>query len=163
MMEGLEERLRRLEDHQAILDTLTRYAWKIDHGQDEEWLDCFTEDGSLDIRYRQGGSLARPVEGRVHATGVRHTGRDQLAAFKAGHTRSPDRWHKHIIADPVIEIDGDAATAGCYLLRVDETDGAMHIRTFGQYRDSLVRGEDGRWRFAERVIHIEAIDRAGST
>lgn len=161
MMEGLEERLRRLEDHQAILDTLTRYAWKIDHGQDEEWLDCFTEDGSLDIRYRQGGSLVRPVEGRVHATGVRHTGRDQLAAFKAVHTKSPDRWHKHIIADPVIEIDGDDATAGCYLLRVDETDGALHIRTFGQYRDNLVRGEDGRWRFAERVVHIEAIDRAG--
>ena len=156
----LEQRLQRLEDKEAVLETLTRYAWTIDHGPDEEWLALFTDDAAVEIRYRQGGSLARPAEGVLHESGVRHTGRAQLIPFKAGHTRSPDKWHKHIITDFLIEIDGDTARSQCYQLRVDETDGLLHVRGFGRYVDRLVRCDDGRWRFVERVVEVEAIDRA---
>jgi hypothetical protein len=156
----LEQRLRRLEDKEAVLETLTRYAWTIDHGPDDEWLDLFTDDAVVEIRYRQGAALARAAEGVLTESGVRHTGRAQLIPFKAGHTRSPDKWHKHVIADFVVEIEGDTARSKCYQVRVDETDGLVHVRGFGRYLDRLVRGADGRWRFVERVVEVEAIDRA---
>ena len=156
----LEQRLRRLEDKEAVLETLTRYAWTIDHGPDDEWLELFTDDAVVEIRYRQGAALARAAEGVLTESGVRHTGRAQLIPFKAGHTRSPDKWHKHVIADFVVEIEGDTARAQCYQVRVDETDGLVHVRGFGRYHDRLVRGADGRWRFVERVVEVEAIDRA---
>jgi hypothetical protein len=156
----LEQRLRRLEDKEAVLDTLTRYAWTIDHGPDDEWLELFTDDAVVEIRYRQGAALARAAEGELTESGVRHTGRAQLIPFKAGHTRSPDKWHKHVIADFVVDIEGDTARSQCYQVRVDETDGLVHVRGFGRYLDRLVRGDDGRWRFVERVVEVEAIDRA---
>jgi hypothetical protein len=158
----LKARLRRLEDQQAILEMLTRYAWAIDYGPDEEWPELFTKKASIDIRYRQGASLARVAAGTMHDTGVRHEGREQLAAFKLGHTRAPASWHKHVVANVVIEVDGKAATARSYLVRVDEVGGTMFVRTLGQYRDRLRRGADGQWRFVERIIHIEAINRPAS-
>ena len=158
-MSDLEARVRSLEDHRAVTDVLHRYAWTIDHGPDEDWLDCFAGDAVVEIRYRQGAGLARLASGTATPTGVRHAGHAQLAVFKAGHTRSPDRWHKHVVADVVIDLDGNRATAGSYLLRVDETDGVLHVRAFGRYRDRLARCPDGRWRFVERIVEIEAIDR----
>jgi hypothetical protein len=158
---GLDERLARLEDRLAVTDVLHRYAWTIDHGPDAEWLDCFTDGAVVEIRYRQGADLARLNKGVATPTGVRHTGKEQLAAFKAAHSRSPDQWHKHVVADIQIAIDGTSATAGSYLVRVDETAGALHVRAFGRYRDRLTKSADGQWRFVERIVEIEAIDRAG--
>ena len=161
MTSDLADRLLRLEDHGAVTNLLSTYAWTIDHGPDDEWLECFTDDAVVEIQYRQGRELARLALGSATSTGVRHQGKEQLAAFKAGHTRSPGHWHKHIVADVVVDLDGPTATARSYLLRVDETEGDLHVRAFGRYRDRLERGPDGRWRFVERVVEIEAIDRAG--
>jgi hypothetical protein len=95
-------------------------------------------------------------QGTRHATGVRHEGREALAAFAASHSRPPERYHKHCIVEPRIEIDGDEATAETYFLRLDEEDDARVIRSFGRYHDRLVRCPDGRWRFRERIAEIES-------
>ena len=85
----------------------------------------------------------------------------QLAAFIAGHTHAPQRWHKHLLAEPVIMVEGDTATALSYWVRVDSYEDGIYMRGFGRYRDQLVRCADGRWRFTERVIEAEAMELRG--
>ena len=50
-------RLAALEAERAILRTLYRYGHSIDYGLEQEWVDCFTEDGVFDVRRR----VARPA------------------------------------------------------------------------------------------------------
>ena len=131
----------------AVLATLYRYGHSIDYGLEQDWLDCFAPAGAFDVRYRVGVKPSRRFEGR-----------DALAGFLAAHSRAPDRWHKHLLFEPVITVDGDRATARSYFARLDaDANGAPFVRAFGRYLDELVKGSDGRWRFAERVAEVEAV------
>ena len=132
-------------EERAVLSTLYRYGHSIDYGLEEDWVDCFTSDGVFDVRLRLD-------EGRSH----RHSGRDALAAFVAQHTRAPDRYHKHLLVEPVIDVSGDHASVRSYFTRLDAADdGTPYIRAFGRYVDRMVKGPDGVWRFEERVAEVE--------
>ena len=96
----LAERLSRLEAERDVLATLYAYAHSIDYGDEEGWVDCFTDDGAFDIRSRVGHYGSRRV-----------VGREELGQFIASHTRAPELWHKHMIVEPVIRVDGDTATS----------------------------------------------------
>jgi ketosteroid isomerase-like protein len=146
MSADLEARLELLEAERAITRTLHRYAQSIDYGDEEGWVDCFTEDGVFDVRSRHAHQLKRLI-----------TGRDELRAFVARHTRAPELWHKHLLIEPLIDVDGETATCVSYLLVVMEHEDVPVMRVFGRYRDRLVRGEDGRWRFRERIAEIESM------
>ena len=131
----------------AVLGTLYRYGHSIDYGLEQDWLDCFTADGAFDVRYRVGTRPSRRFEGR-----------DALATFVAAHSRAPQRWHKHLLFEPMVEVDGDRASARSYFARLDASDdGTPFVRAFGRYLDELVRGPDGEWRFAERIAEVEAV------
>ena len=131
----------------AVMDALYRYGHSIDYGLEQEWLDCFAADGAFDVRYRVGIKPSRRFEGRA-----------DLAAFIAAHSRAPNRWHKHLLFEPLVTVDGDRATARSYFARLDaDNDGTPFVRAFGRYLDELVRGSDGRWRFVERVAEVEAV------
>ena len=145
--DGLARRLRLLEDERGVLATLHRYGHALDYGAEAAWVDCFTADARYEVREPGHGTT-----GSVRA----YDGRDELAAFAARHTRAPEHFHKHVVVDPVIAVDGDRATAVSYFLRVDHVDGEPVVYAFGRYRDELVRGEDGRWRFAVRVAEVES-------
>lgn len=138
----LLQRLQRLEDERAILATLHRYAHSIDYGAEADWVDCFVEDGVFDVR-------------RSDPPGRRYEGRAALAEFVAAHTRAPEHWHKHLVLNPVVDIDGDVATSVSYLGRLDYLRGEPVIRSLGRYRDRLVRSADGRWRLQERIAEVE--------
>lgn len=143
---GPADGLLALLAERQILDTLHRYCHSIDYGREDDWLDCFTEDGAFDVRRRVGDTPSR-----------RHQGRAELARFIAGHTRSPDHWHKHLVMAPRISVHGDEATVSSYFTRLDANeDGEPVVHAFGRYRDRLVRCRDGRWRFTERVAEVEA-------
>lgn len=130
-----------------VLSTLYRYGHSIDNGLEEEWLDCFALDGAFDVRYRVGVRPSRRFEGR-----------DDLARFIAAHSRAPQRWHKHLLFEPLITVDGDRARVRSYFTRLDaDDDGTPFVRAFGRYLDELVRGSDGKWRFAERIVEVEAV------
>ncbi len=144
----LEARVARLEDERAIVQTLHRYAHSIDYGDEEGWVDCFTEDGVFDVRSRLPHQLKRLISGRA-----------ELRQFISGHTRAPELWHKHLLVEPLITLDGDSATCASYLAVVMEHGEEPVLRVFGRYRDRLVRGEDGRWRFRERIAEIESMRR----
>jgi hypothetical protein len=146
-LDGLARRLRLLEDERDVLATLHRYGHALDYGAEAGWVGCFTADARYEVREPGNGTA-----GRVRA----YDGRDELAAFAARHTRAPEHFHKHVVVDPMIAVDGDRATAVSYFLRVDQAGGERVVYAFGRYRDELVRGEDGRWRFAVRVAEVES-------
>ena len=139
----LEARLKRLEEERAILSTMYRYGHSIDYGLEQDWVDCFTEDGAFDIRRRDPG-------------GKRHEGRAALQRYIAQHTRAPAKYHKHVLIEPVITIDGTQAKAVSYFARLDEApSGEPFVLAFGRYHDTMVKCPDGRWRFKERIADIE--------
>jgi hypothetical protein len=155
----IEARLKELEAERAVLSTLYRYGHAIDYGLEGEWVDCFTEEGEYDLRYRTG-LLHRPADGGVATeNGVIYRGRDQIAAFVAGHSRAPDKWHKHLLVEPAISLSPRSATCTSYFVRVDERDGQSVIVAFGRYLDRLVPCADGRWRFEQRIAEIETLQR----
>jgi ketosteroid isomerase-like protein len=136
---SLEERLIRLEDERAILRTLYSYGHGIDYDLEDEFLDCWTQDAVLHWPDRT------PIAGH-----------QALAEAFRAHTHAPRAFHKHVIVEPRIEIDGDRATVDCYFARLDDYADGPAIRSFGRYRDVLVRCTDGRWRFTERHTEREA-------
>ncbi len=145
-VQELIRRLAALEVERAILRTLYRYGHSIDYGLEQEWVNCFTEDGVFDVRRRVGPAS------------VRYEGRAALAAFIAQHTRAPGRYHKHMLMEPAIIVNGEQATVQSYFTRLDATrDGRPFIRAFGRYLDRMVKGVDGVWRFTERVAEVEAV------
>src|SRR5581483_10804353 len=102
MTTDIEARLALLEDERQILRLLHTYPPAIDYGGDEAWADCFTDDGVFDSRDRIGGN------GRVLR------GRAELLDFARRFSRPPARWHKHLIVEPLVDVDGDTAHATSY-------------------------------------------------
>lgn len=161
--DALAAALRRLESLEAerdIVRTLTAYSHHLDQGEDQAWVDCFTEDGAIDVHYLpEHLPAARVEQGTRHATGIRHAGRRQLLAFVAGHDHPPARVFKHLLIEPRIEVAeggaGDTATGVSYLVRVDDVDGAPRISSFGRYVDRYRRVAPGEWRIEERVVELE--------
>jgi ketosteroid isomerase-like protein len=102
-------------------------------------VDCWTEDAVLHWPDRE------PFRGR-----------DAIAdAFRA-HTHAPDAYHKHLLIEPRVRLDGDLASVESMFSRFDRYEDGPKIRSFGRYLDVLRRCEDGRWRFEERCVEREA-------
>jgi hypothetical protein len=139
-IDAVLRRLQVLEDERAILNTLYRYAHCIDYGLQDEWVDLFTEDG---VYHRRGPN-------------IRHEGREELRKFIPTHTHAPQRYHKHVMVEPIITLNGDEATVVSYWTRLDDGPDGPYLLGFGRYHDRLVRCPDGRWRFKERAIEREA-------
>ena len=139
----LEARLKRLEKERAVLSTLYRYGHSIDYGLAQERVDCFTEDGAFDLRSRNGSN-------------ARYDGREALTAFIARSPKPPAKYRKHLLIEPVITIDGDSARVQSYYATLHEDNGVPLISAFGRYHDKLVKCPDGRWRFRERNVEVEA-------
>ncbi len=149
-MTGLDELTRRLqvlEAERGVLATLYQYGHGLDYGAEADWVDCFTAAAHYEVREPGTGTTASVRS---------YDGRDELAAFASRHTRAPERFHKHLVADPLIAIDGDRATAASYFLRLDDVDGEREVYAFGRYRDELVHCADGRWRFTVRIAEVES-------
>jgi 3-phenylpropionate/cinnamic acid dioxygenase small subunit len=149
----LEARVARLEAERDILDLLSRYGHAIDYGLEHEWVDCFSERGVFDMRERfQDASRSTRPEWQL--SGIRHEGRAAIAGFVSRHTRAPGRYHKHLVIEPRINVEGDRASLQSYFLFVAEAPEGVEI-AFGRYLDRVVRHDDGRWRFDERIAEIE--------
>jgi len=144
-IEELATRLSALEDERAILRTLYQYGHSIDYGLEESWVDCFTDDGIFDVRMRNGEPF------------MRYEGRQKLHEMVAEHTRPPVAYHKHLIAEPVIDVEGDTAKVDTYFARLDSPDdgGDAVVTAIGRYRDEFVRSPDGRWRIRIRLAEIQ--------
>ena len=145
----LLRRLEILEAERAILRLLHQYGQSLDAGDEESFVDCFTENGSF------VASGTRPE----HTT-LTLTGRDELQAFAHSHTRRPVLFHQHCVIDPLIVFENSQATCRSNLIVIMEHDDCPVIRVFGRYLDKIVPQDDGKWRFAERIAVIDSM-RAG--
>jgi ketosteroid isomerase-like protein len=141
-----EQRLRRLEDERAILRTLYRYGHAIDAGDEQAWLDCFTDDATFSSRGQRESQTTFSI-----------TGRAALAEFIAGMSRRPDAFHSHCVIEPLIDVDGDEARVASYLFVLQEHEATPLLRLFGRYDDELVRCADGVWRFRVRAAVVDAM------
>jgi hypothetical protein len=142
----LEERIQRLEDERAVLRTLYQYAHSLDYGPEEAFVDVFTPNGRW-----------------TRATGrfpdASSQGSSEFAAMYRRHTHAPEVFHKHLVANPSVEVEGDLARARFYFVYVSEHPDGPYIRAFSRCNDTLVRCKDGVWRIDERVSELEAWER----
>jgi len=141
----LEGRLRRLEDEREIGQLLAAYGSSLDYGDVEGFVRCFTADGVLE--------LSRPRSAKV---AIRAVGERELRAFAESHSRSPERWHKHIVAGSIITVDQDRGCVSSYYVLLEEDRGRPVVRSFGRYLDRLVRDRSAGWRLSRRKAEVEA-------
>jgi ketosteroid isomerase-like protein len=120
------------------LRTLYTYGHSIDYGREEDFIDCWTTDAALYV-----------TSETVH-------GHAELLQYFRARTHAPTVDGKHLVLSPVIDIDGDQATAQSMFARLDTRSEGPAIGAFGRYLDVLRRCADGRWRLSERRAQVEA-------
>lgn len=149
-------RLESLESQNQVVDRLYAYGHTLDYGLEGEWLDCFTDDATYDLRFRIPTGRSGLGDGTTTETGVVYRGRAELKTFIAAHTRAPERWHKHVSMSARVVVLGNTASCRSYFARLDDVDGSgLVMSSFGRYTDELLRCSDGVWRFSERIFEIE--------
>jgi uncharacterized protein (TIGR02246 family) len=136
--EELLARVRRLEDLEAIRQVFVDYGHHLDAGDLDSYARLFAEDGELllgPMGRARGRAEIRELMGRA-------------TAASAGRS-----WH--LITSPIIDLDGDRATAEVmWTVVVRGEDGSAVLSMLGRHRDVLVR-RDGRWQFQRREGHID--------
>jgi uncharacterized protein (TIGR02246 family) len=129
-MKTIEERLRVLEDIEEIRKLKARYAAACDDNYNAEAIAAlFTEDAVWD-----GGSLGKAA-GR--------------AAIRKFFSRAAEffPFAIHNVMNPIVEVEGDRATAQWYLLQpATMAKGNQAVWLAAVYHDEYVRHE-GRWMF----------------
>jgi ketosteroid isomerase-like protein len=130
-----------LRDRLAIHDLLARYAWALDTGDVDGFVDCFTPDAVV-------------IE-EVFEDPDRWEGHASLRRLAEHYKSAPDfPGRQHHVSQVLVE--GDAASAGARSFTfVTECRGEPPyvLRFAGYYEDRVVK-VGGRWAFAERIIRL---------
>jgi hypothetical protein len=128
--------LRRLLDHQAIVDCITRYARGVDRADDALVRSAYHPDAVEDHGAYIGG-----VDGLVAFLGAAH---------------APFPGYQRYVTNHSIDIAADRseAHAESYYLCVLRKEGSGLLANGGRYIDRLSR-PGGEWRIARRVVVME--------
>ena len=125
-----------MDDLLQIQQLYARYAWALDERRDEEWLECFSE----------GGSVESSMFGRFQ-------GREALRRFLVKyHNAFKTMQLRHLNSNLLIDISSDKAEGRCYLVLYSSRRGRADINAIGIYRDQLQLIDDGRWLFVSRHV-----------
>jgi uncharacterized protein (TIGR02246 family) len=134
-------RLQRLEDLAEIERLFYEYRRHLDARDMYAYSRLFCEDGEWTGRTGQA------------------VGPDAIQAMlEANLTPNPPApaatsWH--IVSNPLIDLDGDGATASTTWALIRRADGdEPKVVLLGHYEDVLAR-EDGRWKFKRRQAHVD--------
>ena len=120
----------------AIQELFARYAHAIDDLNPEAWVACFTPDGIFQVGTRaMRGQAALRGYADVHVQEIRC---------------------RHMMANFLYEVSGDAATGQCSMLATLATAGGYKIFAQGRYVDRLVK-QDGQWRIAHRLVETDQL------
>jgi len=126
-------------DRIDIHELLARYAWALDTGDEQGFVDCFTRDGELvwevfdEPGYWHGEAALR-----------------RFIAYFRGRPESAGRQHH--VGNVVLDATEHGIQARAYVL-VALRDGAgpHRLNVMGHYED-LLQQEEGHWRIARRRI-----------
>lgn len=133
------ESVAELADKLAVTELLYRYAELIDAGD-------FDGVGTL--------------LGRGNFMGV--AGAERIAKLFATTTRRfPEHGNtprtRHLVLNPIVDVDGDAATARSTFCVVQQTETvALQPIVVGRYADTFAR-EGAGWHFTERTVDVQMI------
>ena len=131
-----EQRLRRIEDREAIRELIARYGFAVDNRDVEGIADCFTHDGAFrsqdGVMNAQGReAVVAQFHGRFAVLGPsNHFTHDAIFSFD---DLEPDRASGLVNSHAEVVRNGQAMWASI------------------RYRDEYLRDE-GRWRFRERLL-----------
>jgi 3-phenylpropionate/cinnamic acid dioxygenase small subunit len=126
--------LQAIADQLEIDALLSKYAFHLDDRDWDAFKALFAPSAHMDYS-AQGGPAGE---------------RDEIVAWLT-ETVSNFPMSQHVIANRLIEVEGDEATARSYLYNpMGLPDGRTTFLGTG-YRDRFTRTDDG-WRFSERVI-----------
>jgi ketosteroid isomerase-like protein len=128
----LEERIRRLEDAEAIRALDARYCRLLDEADWPAFVALFTPDGTFD-------GLSRA------------TGREALLTFFSGLADTGMTFWHHV-SNHEVEVDGDRARVRSLLWQPCVVDGVPHVAA-GRYDDRLVRTAGG-WRYELKRVRF---------
>jgi len=133
-------RLQRLEDIDAIWRLCQEYRRHLDERNFAAYSRLFVDDG---VWIGNLGSATGPAE------------IEQLLIRTLERHEDPAVRHLHLVDNPVIEVDGDRATAEStwvYISR-DFSDNPV-LSLIGHYKDVIVRTGEG-WRFQRREAYLD--------
>jgi hypothetical protein len=133
----LEQRIRHLEDVQAIQQLIGSYGPAVDSGMHRVSSGLFEEDGVYD------------VDGRIYQ------GHDEISSvvLVGNHQVWMERGCGHLNTLPLVTIDGDTAVALCYtqLSIHDSVTDLFQVQRVSANKWDLIRTEDG-WKVKTRTI-----------
>ncbi len=137
--DGVDARLRRLEDREQIHRLFIDYASVLDRKDFSAYASLFAEDGEFTAGPQQAKGRAA-IQALV----------DGMLGNLLGSAVGEDF---HVLVNPQVELDPDDADRAraqlTWLYVVKGEDGAPALSKLGHYQDELVR-EEGRWRFLRR-------------
>jgi uncharacterized protein (TIGR02246 family) len=117
----------------GIRRTLARYCHRCDDGDFDAFAELFRADA------------------RFVVLGQEHVGPDAIKAFME-QAQPPEARGKHFLGQSDIAVDGERADVVTDYTFIAKRDGGYAITSAGRYHDTLVRDDDGEWRFAARRI-----------
>lgn len=135
MDKKLEAKLREIIDRDEIWRVLQRYARGLDRMDVDLVRSCYFDDCTED----HGHYIGDP-------DGFIQWANETAACFK---------WTHHSITTHYCELDGDDAHAETYFIYTGVNKESPHFMSTGRYLDHLQR-RHGEWRFANRVVIVEA-------
>ncbi|MDX1875942.1 nuclear transport factor 2 family protein [Mycolicibacterium sp. 120266] len=132
------------QDKTAIAELLYTYAELIDAGD-------FDGVGKLLGRASFGGPASGSVSGAENIAGL----------FAMTTRRYPEHGNRprtrHLVLNPIIDVDGDAATARSTFVVVQHTEAVpLQPIVVGRYADTFARAADG-WYFTQRLVDVEMV------
>jgi uncharacterized protein (TIGR02246 family) len=137
----IEQRVRQLEDREAIRDLILAYAVRLDARDFDGYVDLFAENGVW-----QNGATLRRGRGEIRQMLVGIYGEQAQVD-----TSDPSY---RIVSNVEIALDGDRATAQSRQLTIMRGEGgAPNPVLSGIYEDQLIR-EDGEWKILHRTDRV---------
>lgn len=131
-----------MSDYEAITHLIYRYAELIDAGD-------FDAVGQLLGRARFGGPRTPAVTGAANIAAVFAM---TTRRFESGTPKT-----RHLVLNPIVEVDGDTAAARSTFCVVQATDRLpLQPIVVGRYFDKFERGAGG-WHFTERIADVEMV------
>lgn len=132
-MPTIEERLRRLEDRDAIHQLFVDYGRHLDAGDIDAYAELFTEDGEVML-----GPMGRTQ------------GRENIRALMGRVLDGRVGSAYHVISSPRVELDGDRATSEVMWTVIQrDAEGRPKLTSVGRHLDVLTRVGDA-WKIAQR-------------
>jgi hypothetical protein len=147
MESTLEEKIAKLEDIEAIKQLKALYCHLVDDGINgdmakmDELMARFAEDAWIDFGTEEVPDV--------------HKGRDAVTAFYKGTVCSALSYSAHIVANPLIEVNGDKAVGSWYVYvpcTFRETNSAVWLA--GKYREEYVK-VNGQWQWQSMTFRAE--------